>query len=105
MNDQLLKKVKRIEISTRRMMDDFMSGGYKSHFKGQGVQFSEHRQYTPGDDVRHRMVRGLVQHLPCRYRRALGVVPHGAHAAGGGQLALVVAGARGRRLVRHVVSR
>jgi uncharacterized protein (DUF58 family) len=30
-----------------------MSGGYKSHFKGQGVQFSEHRQYTPGDDIRH----------------------------------------------------
>jgi len=53
MNDLLLKKVKRIEIITRRMMDDFMSGGYKSHFKGQGVQFSEHRQYTPGDDIRH----------------------------------------------------
>jgi uncharacterized protein (DUF58 family) len=53
MNELLLKKVKRIEIATRRMMDDFMSGGYKSHFKGQGVQFSEHRQYTPGDDIRH----------------------------------------------------
>ena len=53
MNETLLKKVKRIEISTRRMMNDFMSGGYKSHFKGQGVQFSEHRQYTPGDDIRH----------------------------------------------------
>ena len=53
MNDLLLKKVKRIEIATRRMMDDFMSGGYKSHFKGQGVQFSEHRQYSPGDDIRH----------------------------------------------------
>ena len=53
MNEQLLKKVKRIEIATRRMMDDIMTGGYKSHFKGQGVQFSEHRQYTPGDDIRH----------------------------------------------------
>ena len=53
MNPLLLKKVKRIEIATRRMMNDFMSGGYKSHFKGQGVQFSEHRQYTPGDDIRH----------------------------------------------------
>ncbi len=53
MNDQLLKKVKRIEIATRRMMDDLMGGGYKSHFKGQGMQFSEHRQYTPGDDIRH----------------------------------------------------
>lgn len=53
MNEQLLKKVKRIEIATRKVMDDFMSGGYKSHFKGQGVQFSEHRTYTPGDDIRH----------------------------------------------------
>ncbi len=53
MNEQLLKKVKRIEIATRKVMDDFVSGGYKSHFKGQGVQFSEHRTYTPGDDVRH----------------------------------------------------
>ena len=30
-----------------------MSGQYRSHFKGQGVQFSEHRVYMPGDDVRH----------------------------------------------------
>ena len=51
--NELLKKVKRIEIATRKVMDDFMSGGYKSHFKGQGVQFSEHRIYTPGDDIRH----------------------------------------------------
>jgi uncharacterized protein (DUF58 family) len=53
MNESILKKVKRIEISSRRMMDDIMSGGYKSKFRGQGVQFSEHRQYTPGDDIRH----------------------------------------------------
>jgi uncharacterized protein (DUF58 family) len=53
MNDSILKRVKRIEISSRKMMDDIMSGGYKSRFKGQGVQFSEHRPYTPGDDIRH----------------------------------------------------
>jgi len=53
MNEDILKKVKRIEISTKKLMDEFMSGGYKSHFKGQGVQFSEHRTYTAGDDVRH----------------------------------------------------
>lgn len=53
MKEELLKKVKKIEIATRRMMDSVMSGGYKSHFKGHGVQFSEHRQYTPGDDIRH----------------------------------------------------
>ena len=53
MNELLLKKVKKIEITTRKVMNDFMSGGYKSHFKGQGVQFSEHRTYTAGDDIRH----------------------------------------------------
>jgi uncharacterized protein (DUF58 family) len=53
MNEEILKKVKRIEITTKKLMDEFMSGGYKSHFKGQGVQFSEHRTYSAGDDVRH----------------------------------------------------
>jgi hypothetical protein len=48
-----LKKIRGIEISTRRLLDDLMSGGYRSSFKGQGVQFSEHRVYVPGDDIRH----------------------------------------------------
>jgi uncharacterized protein (DUF58 family) len=51
--EELLKKVKLIELTTRKMVDDVMSGGYKSHFKGHGVQFSDHRLYVPGDDVRH----------------------------------------------------
>ena len=53
LRDELLKKVRLIEITTRKVMNDVMTGRYKSHFKGQGVQFSEHRQYVPGDDVRH----------------------------------------------------
>lgn len=53
LSDELLKKVRRIELTTRKMVDDAMSGQYRSHFKGHGVQFSEHRVYTPGDDVRH----------------------------------------------------
>lgn len=36
-----------------RFVTDLMSGQYKSHFKGHGVQFSEHRQYYHGDDIRH----------------------------------------------------
>lgn len=51
--EELLKKVRQIEITTRKVVDDLMSGQYKSRFKGHGVQFSEHRQYYPGDDVRH----------------------------------------------------
>src|SRR5438128_4056032 len=37
----------------RRKVDDAMSGQFRSHFKGHGVQFSEHRLYVPGDDIRH----------------------------------------------------
>jgi uncharacterized protein (DUF58 family) len=51
--EELLKKVKQIEISTKKMMTEVMTGRYRSHFKGAGVQFSEHRVYLPGDDVRH----------------------------------------------------
>jgi len=35
------------------MVEDVLTGQYRSHFKGHGVQFSEHRLYVPGDDVRH----------------------------------------------------
>src|SRR6516164_7674748 len=49
----MLRKVKLIEITTRKIIDDVISGQYRSHFKGHGVQFSEHRLYVPGDDVRH----------------------------------------------------
>lgn len=51
--EELRRKVHLIEISTRKIINDVMSGNYKSHFKGQGVQFSEHRTYVAGDDIRH----------------------------------------------------
>src|ERR1035437_6058145 len=53
LREELLKKIRRIEIVTRKCVTDVMTGRYRSHFKGHGVQFSEHRQYVPGDDVRH----------------------------------------------------
>jgi uncharacterized protein (DUF58 family) len=53
LSEELLRKVKLIEITTRKVVDDVLSGQYRSHFKGHGVQFSEHRLYVPGDDVRH----------------------------------------------------
>lgn len=48
-----IKKIRQLELTTRRLLDEAMSGAYRSSFKGQGVQFSEHRIYVPGDDVRH----------------------------------------------------
>ncbi len=52
-SNEAIKKIRQLELTTRRLIDDVMSGGYRSSFRGQGVQFSEHRIYVPGDDVRH----------------------------------------------------
>ena len=49
---ELLRKVRRIEISTRHLVNDVFSGQYHSVFKGQGMEFSEVRGYMPGDDIR-----------------------------------------------------
>ena len=49
---ELLKKVRKIEIKTRRLSDHIFSGEYHTSFKGRGMTFSEVRQYQYGDDVR-----------------------------------------------------
>jgi uncharacterized protein (DUF58 family) len=48
----ILKKVRRIELRTSRLVDDVLAGGYHSAFKGRGMEFEEVRQYQIGDDVR-----------------------------------------------------
>jgi len=53
LSEELLKKVKKIEFHSRKLVNDAMSGNYRSHFRGLGMQFSEHRVYEPGDDIRH----------------------------------------------------
>ena len=50
---ELLKKVRKIEINTRRLSDHIFGGEYHSTFKGRGMTFSEVRQYQFGDDVRN----------------------------------------------------
>lgn len=49
---ELLAKVRKIEIKTRRLVDEITGGAYHSVFKGRGIEFSEVREYTPEDDVR-----------------------------------------------------
>ena len=49
---EILKKVRKIEIKTRRLSDHIFSGEYHTSFKGRGMTFSEVRQYQYGDDVR-----------------------------------------------------
>lgn len=50
--EELIKKVRKIEIKTRRITRNLFTGGYHSAFKGRGMSFSEVRQYQFGDDVR-----------------------------------------------------
>ena len=48
----ILQKVRTIELRTRVLMNDALSGAYHSIFKGQGINFEEVREYAPGDEVR-----------------------------------------------------
>lgn len=49
---EILKKVKLLEINTRKLVNSLFAGQYHSAFKGQGMTFAEFREYVPGDDVR-----------------------------------------------------
>lgn len=51
-SEELLKKVRKIEIKTRGLSRNIFAGEYHSQFKGRGMAFSEVREYQPGDDVR-----------------------------------------------------
>ena len=50
--EELIKKIKRIEIHTKNIVNNVFSGEYQSVFKGQGMEFSEVREYQEGDDIR-----------------------------------------------------
>jgi len=49
---EILKKVRQIEIRTRRLVNDSLAGEYHSVFRGRGMDFDEVREYAPGDEVR-----------------------------------------------------
>ncbi len=51
-NKEILKTVKRIEISTKGIINSVMAGAYHSTFKGNGMEFTEVREYSMGDDIR-----------------------------------------------------
>ena len=52
LTDDLIARIRRIEITTRKLVDESFAGEYQSVFKGRGMEFDEVRQYHPGDDVR-----------------------------------------------------
>ena len=49
---ELLEEVRRIEVQSRRLVNDLMAGGYTSVFRGSGIEFDEVREYVDGDDPR-----------------------------------------------------
>jgi len=49
---EILKKIRQIELRTRRLVSETLAGQYHSVFKGQGMNFEEVREYQPGDEVR-----------------------------------------------------
>jgi uncharacterized protein (DUF58 family) len=49
---EILKKIRRIEISTNRLVNNIFAGEYESVFKGRGIEFDEVREYQPGDEIR-----------------------------------------------------
>ncbi|WP_417913195.1 DUF58 domain-containing protein [Candidatus Electronema sp. TJ] len=49
---EILRKVRQIEVRTRRMADSSLAGSYHSVFKGRGMNFDEVREYVPGDEIR-----------------------------------------------------
>lgn len=62
---ELIKKVRKIEIKTRRLSDHIFSGEYHTSFKGRGMTFSEVRQYQYGDDI-----RAIDWNVTARYNEA-----------------------------------
>jgi uncharacterized protein (DUF58 family) len=49
---EVLKNIRRIQITTSRMVTDVFAGQYQSVFKGKGMEFEEVREYQPGDEIR-----------------------------------------------------
>jgi len=49
---EIFKQVRRIQITTSRMVTDVFAGQYQSVFKGSGMEFDEVREYQPGDEIR-----------------------------------------------------
>jgi len=52
LSQEMLKKIQKFHFQSRRLASDMFAGQYVSAFKGQGIEFSEVREYQPGDDIR-----------------------------------------------------
>lgn len=62
---ELLKKIRRIDIKTNKLVEEVFSGDYRTGFRGKGMEFDDIREYYPGDDVRN-----IDWNVTARYNQA-----------------------------------
>ena len=53
LNPEILSRISRLELRARLAVEGFLSGRHRSPYHGVSVEFAEHREYVPGDDLRH----------------------------------------------------
>ncbi|MCD6377603.1 MAG: DUF58 domain-containing protein, partial [Planctomycetes bacterium] len=53
LDPKVLSKIRRLDIKARLVVEGFISGMHRSPFRGGSVEFAEHREYVPGDDLKH----------------------------------------------------
>ena len=53
LDPKVLNKIRRLDLQARLVVEGFISGMHRSPFRGFSVEFAEHREYTPGDDIKH----------------------------------------------------
>ncbi|MEM9645623.1 MAG: DUF58 domain-containing protein [Planctomycetota bacterium] len=53
MRPEVTGRIRRLELSARRVVEGFLSGMHRSPYFGQSIEFLQHRQYVPGDEIRH----------------------------------------------------
>jgi len=64
-SNELVRKIRRIEIQADKLVDEIFSGEYQSGFRGKGMEFEDIRPYIPGDDV-----RSIDWNVTARYGKA-----------------------------------
>ena len=80
----IMEKVRRIDLRTRRLVDQRLAGQYRSVFRGRGIDFDSVREYVPGDEV-----RTIDWNVTARAGRPLAPdkAPHGRPLGGAGAIA------------------
>ncbi|KAA5546335.1 DUF58 domain-containing protein [Roseiconus nitratireducens] len=53
MRPEVTQRIRRLELTARRVVEGFLSGMHRSPYFGQSIEFLQHRQYHPGDEIRH----------------------------------------------------